>query len=250
MESNARAYGTIKDTFLGQAWLIVDPFLQAAVYYFIFAVVLGFSRGHSNFVGYLVVGIISFTLLSKNLDSAASVMGAGRDLVRTFHFPKFSLVAAYTLRTYIDFLPTLVAMLFFVILMPPHSYPTLNWLYIPLIYLLVAPFCVGMASIVATLTTLIPDIRFIIGLISRFWFYASGIFWTIEQFAGQPTLQDVMLLNPGWVYLNLLRDVIVYNNTPALDQFIYLGICSLGMFAIGFFVMWRNEEKMSKAMSR
>lgn len=250
MESRARAFGSIKDTMLGQLWLIIEPFLNSAIYYFVFAILLGFDRGMDNFVGYLVIGIISFGLITRSLSATSAIEGSGRNLVRTFQFPKFSLVLSFNLRSYIDFLPTFMAMILFIIVIPPHALPTVAWVLVPLVYLLAVPFTIGVASITATLATLFPDIRFIIGLFSRLWFYASGIFWSVDMFADKPFLQDLMRLNPAWTFLEMLRTILLTGEAPLVSHWVYFGTWSIVLFVIGFVYIWRSEVHMSKALER
>lgn len=250
MESQARAFGAVKDTLLGQIWLILNPFLDAAVYFAIFSVLLNFGRGMDNFVSYLVIGMISFNLLTRSLSAYSAIEGNGKRLVQVFAFPKVSMIISYTLRTFIDFMPTYIAMLIFIAVMPPHVYPTLTWLVTPIIYLAVAPFCFGLGALVTTAVVLIPDIRLIVNLLSRFWFFGSGVFWSIDMLEGKPLLQEFMRLNPGWVFLNMLRTALLNNQLPALDQWAYLLAWSFGLGIMGILVMWANDQRIAKALVR
>lgn len=250
MESRARAFGTSKDAFLGQIWLIVEPFLNAGVFYLIFAVVLEFDRGMENFVGYLVIGVMSFTLMTRSLSANTAIEGNGQRLAQLFSFPKASLILSYTLRSFIDFIPSFMAMLVFLVVMPPHAYPSPQWLLAPLIYALVFPMCMGIGMVAATAVVIVPDLRFLIGLLSRFWFYGSGIFWTVDMLESKPLLQGIMMLNPGWVFLETLRDVLLRGAIPAPNLIVYLGAWSFGLFALGLIVMWSAEGKMGKVLSK
>ncbi|MDD7384626.1 MAG: ABC transporter permease [Actinomycetaceae bacterium] len=249
-ESQARAFGSIKDTRLGRIWLILRPFLDSAIYYVIFALLLSFSRGMDNFVGYLVIGTIAFQLLTTHLNAATSVIGSGNVLVNAFHFPRMALVFSFSLRTLIDFLPTYIAMLLFVVIVPPHAFPGLSWAALPAAIALALPFCLGLAMISATLTTINPDLKFIWPLVQRFWFYGSGIFWTIDMFASRPAVQDLMELNPGWVFLDLQRQIILNQTIPALGEWLYFLSWSTATFVIGFLLLWKSEAKMGEALER
>lgn len=250
MESKARAFGTAKDTILGKIWLILDPFLSASVYFVIFSLLLNFGRGMDNFVAYLIIGIISFNLLSKSLSSQSAIEGNGKRLVKGFAFPKLSMIVSFTLRTYVDFIPTFFAMLLFIIVVPPHVFPTLSWITVPLIYLAVAPFCFGLSAIVATFVVLIPDLRLIINFLSRFWFYGSGIFWSVDMLASKPILQELMQLNPGWAFLDMLRDALMLNQFPTWGQWVYLLSWSIGTAILGVTVIWANDIRIGKALIR
>lgn len=244
-ESRGKAYGTVRDTFLGKVWLILEPFLNSAVYYVIFGLVLNMSRGVPNFLGYLVVGVTFFGILSKHLGGAANIISSGKPLIKAFAFPRAALVLSFSLRQYIDFLPSIIAAIIFILVIPPHVAPTWTWLLMPLALLLGIPFCLGMAFITATFTTLIPDMKFIWPLITRFWFYASGVFWSVDRFAADSTIALVMHVNPGWVYLEIMRESLVYGRVPGAELWLYFGIWSVAVFVIGFLLFWSQEEKFS-----
>lgn len=249
-ESKAKAYGSIKGTALGKVWLILDPFLNAAVYYFIFAILLKFDRGMENFVAYLIVGVTFFNFLSKQLRGGAGIIQGGQNLVRAFNFPWASLVFSFSLRTFYDFLPTLLATLAFIVAVPPHAYPTLTWLLFPLVFALSIPFGVGLAFLSSAATELVSDLKFLLPLISRFWFYASGVFWSVEMFADNSVLQNVMTKNPGWVFLELSRETLIYNEVPGLGLWLYFSAWSFGTFLIGFVIFWRNELRFGRVQDR
>lgn len=242
-ESQAKAFGSIKNTKLGKIWLILEPFLNAAVYYLIFSVLLNFSRGMDNFVAYLVIGVTFFQFLSKQLSGAAGIMSSGKTLIKAFSFPRASLVFSFTLRSIIDFIPTMVATLIFIAVMPPHAFPTWTWLLFPIAFLLAIPFGAGISLITATLTTLFTDLKFIWPLFTRFWFYGSGIFWSVDMFADKPLAQDIMMANPGWVFLELCRETLAYGVVPPLGMWLYFAAWAFGTFFFGFLLFWSQEER-------
>lgn len=247
-ESRAKAHGSIKGTALGKLWLILEPFLNAGIYYLIFAVLLQFDRGMDNFVAYLVIGVSFFGFLSRHVGSAANIIPSGKNLIRAFTFPRASLVFSFTLRQILDFLPTMFATILFIVVIPPHVMPSWTWLLFPLVFLLAIPFAMGIAFISATLTTLVKDLKFIWPLVTRFWFYGSGVFWSVTMF-DNPVYQDIMMANPGWVFLELSRQTLAWGEVPPLGLWLYFGAWSIGMFAVGFLVFWSQEEKFGEVES-
>ncbi|MGV9182610.1 ABC transporter permease [Arcanobacterium canis] len=244
-ESKAKAYGSIKDTALGTAWLILSPFLNAAVYYVIFGVLLGFSRSRAGFVGYLVVGVTFFQFLTNQFGGATNIITNGRNLIRAFSFPRASLVFSFTLRNLYDFLPTLYATILFIVIVPPHSLPYWTWLLFPLAFAIAIVFGLGLAFFTSTMTTLMPDLKFIWPVFTKFWFYGSGVIWTIEQFKGHHKVAEIMQINPGWQFLELCRELLVYNRLPHAWLWYSFTAWSLVTFIVGFILFWYNEEKFS-----
>lgn len=244
-ESKAKAHGSIKGTALGKAWLILEPFLNSAVYYIIFAVLLRFDRGMDNFVAYLVIGVSFFSYLSRSLGGGAKIIPGGRNLIKAFAFPRASLVFSFALRNILDFLPTMFATMLFIVIIPPHVIPSWTWLLFPIVFLTAIPFAIGLAFISATLTTLVKDLKFIWPLITRFWFYGSGVFWSIDMF-DNPTYQSIMMANPGWVFLELSRETLAWGNVPDLSLYLYFLAWSVAIFIIGFLLFWSQEKKFGE----
>lgn len=244
-QSRAKSFGSARDTVLGRIWLVLSPFLNAAIYFFIFAVLLEFNRGIDNFVAYLVVGVTLFQYLNEQLGSGATIISSNSNMIRAFSFPRASLVFSFSLRNAIDFLPTMFAMLVFIVVMPPHAYPTVYWLLFPVLGILTFVFGVGISFLAATLTSLFRDFRFVWPLVTRAWFYGSGVFWSVDMFAHKPMLQDLMMKNPGWVFLELSRETLIYESAGSWGLWLYYAGWAFGTFFLGFFIFWLNEEKFA-----
>lgn len=242
-ESRSHAFGQIKNTALGQAWLILDPFLSSAVYYIIFGVLLNFSHGVENFVGYLVIGVTCFAFLNNQLLKGMNLLENRKALMRSFPFPRITLVFSLCLQQLIDFFPTFVASLLFIVVIPPHSIPTWTWLLAPLVVLLAVPFGLGLACLSSAFTYIFPDFKFIWPLISRFWMYGSGIFWSMSMFANHPKAVAIISTNPGWQFLELLRELLVYNTMPEPWLWLQFTAWSFGIFLLGALFFWANEKR-------
>lgn len=134
--------------------------------------------------------------------------------------------------------------------MPPHALPALAWLLFPLVFAIAVPFGMGLAFIAATLTTLVSDLKFIWPLITRFWFYGSGVFWSVDMFAAGSTAQTVMMINPGWIFLELCRETLVYAQVPELTLWLQFAAWSAVIFLIGFAMFWLNEDKFGERNDR
>lgn len=245
-ESQAKAFGSVKDTALGKVWLILEPFLNAGIYYLIFAVLLKFDRGVDNFVAYLVIGVTFFSYLQKHLGGAVNIIPSGKNLIRAFAFPRASLVFSFVRRSLIDFIPTAVATVIFIVVIPPHVVPTWTWLLTPVAIGIAMVFGTGLALISATLTTLISDLKFVWPLLTRFWFYGSGVFWSVDMFSEGSIAQTVMQANPGWVFLHLSRETLAYGNVPPLSMWLYFAAWAVVTFIIGFLLFWSQEERFGQ----
>ncbi|WP_083940821.1 ABC transporter permease [Schaalia vaccimaxillae] len=245
-DSRAKAFSSSRGTTLGKTWLILRPFLDAMVFFAIFGLLLQTGRGIDNFLAYLVVGMNTFGLMQAGLNSGGTILPGAKNMLRAFSFPRASLVFSWSLRGLFDFLPVLLATILFIMVVPPHVKPSTTWILVVPVVVLVWIFSIGLALITASLTARIPDLKFIWPLLSRFWFYGSGIFFSIDRFADHPAVMALMTANPGYQVLNLMRQCLVYDTIPETSQWAYVLAWVLGTFVLGFVIFWSHEESYGR----
>lgn len=225
-EARAKAFQTTRDMKLGKVWLIVSPFLESALYGIIFALLLQVNRGIDNFVGYVVIGITFFQVFSKNLNAGIGLVKKNRNLIKSFMFPRASIVISQGLRFFLDTVPPMIVAVVFGVLMGlPDS---LNWtilLALPL-FILGHIFSIGLMFIASRVTAFYPDFQVLISLGQRAWFYGSGVFFSIERFSSHPVLMWLFKNNPAYIFLTAMRDVVLYGHVPSLQVWLTLFIWS------------------------
>ncbi|WP_233188345.1 ABC transporter permease [Actinomyces qiguomingii] len=240
-DARAKALGSQRGTLLGNAWLIVKPMLDSLVFFVIFGILLQTSRGIDNFIGYLIVGVTLFPPLQRAITGGSQVIRNGRNMIRGFSFPRAVLPISYTLRSAIDTLPPLVAVLLLVMILPPHALPTWHWALVFPIFLLQFIFGLGLTFFAARITALLPDMRNIWPFLTQFWFYGSGVFFSYERFVNHPTMLSFMDVNPGYLILTMYRDCILYGAVPNGRSWALLAAWSLGTMVLGFVFFWVKE---------
>lgn len=242
-DARFRAFRTAKSYHLWRFWIVAQPLLDAAMYGLIFGLLLRTSRGIENFIGFLVLGVTFFGLLTSLVGGGQSLLQTSKNLMQTFSFPRASLVLSQSLRYMIDHLPALAVSIVFALSFQwgvPISWKVV--LVVPLTVLMWL-FGTGLMFIVARLTAFIPDVKVLINLMLRGWFFASGVFFSLERFADTPELYRIFSLNPGYLFLNSVRDTVMYDTIPSLATWGYLGAWSAGTFIVGLIFFWRAEER-------
>lgn len=245
--AHARAFQSDRNLILGRLWIVLQPFLDAAMYGFLFGYLLKMSRGIDNFIGYLFIGITFFSMMQKGLTSGFNLMRSNRGLLTAFHFPGAALVISHALRHVLDSIPpALVSVLVALMLQwgqPVH--PTV--LLVPILFIMVHLFSTGLLLISARICHQIPDFKFVLQFGSRFWFFTSGVFYSVERFVDQPVLLEIMLANPAYQFLTAIRSVTMWGQVPELNLWISIGLWSLLTLLIGLLFFWRGEESYTNA---
>ena len=213
------------------------------MYGFIFGFLLRTSRGIENFLGFLILGVTFFGLMTSLVNGGISLLQTSKNLMQTFAFPRASLVFSQSLRYMIDNLPALIIAILFAI--GAQWEKALSWtiiLVVPLT-LMMWTFGTGMMFFVARLTGFVPDIRVFINLATRAWFFASGVFFSLDRFSHTPFLHEIFKLNPGYVFLTAVRDCVIYSTVPSVETWLYLLAWSVGALLLGFLFFWQAEDR-------
>lgn len=245
-DSRARVASGTRQLILGRVWLVLRPVMDGLVYLLVFGMLLRTSRGIENFVGYLLIGVFMFGFTARSLNSGASSIVGGRNLIRSFTFPRVSLPIATALRETLNTVPGVAAMMVLIIVIPPHAEVTWRWLLFPLVFALQVVFNLGISMIAARLVSKIPDLTNVISFLTRFWLYGSAVFFSYDQFVDHPTILTLMQANPLFNVLDITRDILLYGTTPSWHSWAILAAWAVGTALTGLVFFWRGEESYGR----
>lgn len=245
--SRARSAVGYSRSFLGQAWQVLTPLLNAAVYYFIFGLLLGTDRGVHNFIAFLVIGVFTFRFIQESAIMGARSISGNLGLTRVLHFPRAVLPVSATLVALQALVVSLVVLIPIVLVTgEPLS---VDWfLMIPAIAL-ESLFCVGLAMILARVGSKVPDTSQVLPFVLRTWMYTSGVMYSITAFTQHSSgwVRDVLTVNPGAVYIELMRNALLSQH-PSLSP--YLWYYAVGWAIVvavaGYAFFWVAEEKYGR----
>lgn len=241
-DSRARAFSGNRDMLLGNLWLVGVPILQGLMYFIVFALVLKVNRGIPNFTGFLLIGIFLFQYTTSCLSQGVTAMSRGRGLTTAFSFPRAAVPLATLLRETLSMAPVLATLVLLLLVVPPGTEVTWAWLLFPLVFALQVLFNAGLVLYAARLGSAIPDFKHVVSFLSRFWFYTSGVFFSVERFIQDPVWLAVARLNPMYLILDMSRDLLLYDTVPDGRSWALLSVWSVTVAAFGFWYFWQGED--------
>ncbi|WP_375477701.1 ABC transporter permease [uncultured Jatrophihabitans sp.] len=238
--SNAVGY---EGNFLGQAWQLLTPLLNIAVYYMVFGLLLHSNRGVPNYIAFLSVGVFAFAFCTSALVAGARAITGNLGLVRALQFPRAVLPMSTTLVASMQLFYSLFILVPILLL----SGEPLAWRWLELVPALAlqALFCLGLAFFVARLGARVPDMTEILPFVSRLWMYASGVMYSVQVFTrGHAAwVSSVMTLNPGYVYLELDRHALLVGSAATPANWLVAMAWAFGTLVLGYLYFWRGEEE-------
>ncbi|GAB2846920.1 ABC transporter permease [Streptomyces deserti] len=233
---------------LGQVWQVMTPLLNAAVYYFIFGVLLQTKKGVPDYVPFLVTGVFVWTFTQSSIMAGTRAISGNLGLVRALHFPRAALPLSFCLQQLQQLLFSMAALV--VILLAFGVPPAASWVLAIPALVLQFTFNAGVSMVMARLGAKTPDIAQLMPFLLRTWMYVSGVMWSIDHLLsrhdGLPSwVGPALQANPAAVYIDLMRFALIdsfhASQLPAHVWAIATGWALLAGVG-GFIYFWKAEE--------
>jgi teichoic acid transport system permease protein len=251
------------DTVLGNLWHLLNPLMLVAVYFLMFGVILNVSRGMPNFVGFLAVGIFTYSFLQRSATSGAGSIVGNLGLIRSLQFPRILLPTYAVLKEALAFGSTLVVMIVVVIatelqacagqdapeVCGTFTVPiTADWLVFLPLFALMLLFGFGSAFVTARLTDHVRDTTNLLPYLFRIAFYVSGVLYPVDRFVRDPWMKEVFNANPFYAFVTLVRHYLMptYSATDLGKLWIYAVVWSFGLFAFGLLYFRAREKRYGR----
>ncbi|MEU6845832.1 ABC transporter permease [Streptomyces sp. NPDC046716] len=255
--SQAKLTAQYSQAKLGQVWQVATPLLNAAVYFFIFGLLLGAKRGipEDIYVPFLVTGVFVFTFTQSSVMAGVRAISGNLGLVRALHFPRASLPISFALQQLQQLLFSMIVLI--LIMLGFGVMPALSWILVLPALVLQFGFNMGLALIFARMGSKTPDLAQLMPFIMRTWMYASGVMFSIPaMLAGKENvpswLDDVLQWNPAAIYMDLIRFAFMSHEgydagtylPPHVWAFAAAWAVVIGL--AGFIYFWKAEERYGR----
>lgn len=242
--ARAKSASRHQNTYLGQAWLILNPLLLAVVYYLVFGIMLDTRGNVENFIGFLVVGIFIYMFITSTLTAAGDSILGNLPLIRALQFPRAVLPLQVVLSEAIILMPTLGVMV--VITLGTGEVPTWTWLLLPVALVVTVMFNAGISFIAARAVQATRDLKNLLPLIVRLMRYVSGVFFPIAYFTEGYWFGPLLEYQPVAVYLTMFRSAMLEEfEVEWLTWGLGVG-WALVLFVIGLVLFWRAEDRYGR----
>ncbi|MEU3724287.1 ABC transporter permease [Streptomyces sp. NPDC031705] len=249
--ATARMHATYSTARLGQVWHLMTPLLNAAVYYFVFGVVMRAGNAVPDYVPFLITGVFVWDFIGSSVNAGTRAVHSNLGLVRALHFPRASLPLASVAQLFQQLLVTMAALV--VLLLAFGQTPSASWLIAVPALLLMAVFCAGCAMAMARIGSKNPDVSQLMPFVLRTWMYSSGVMWSIDSVLRTDDLPHWVSLmlktNPAAVYIDLMRFALI-DSFPAGSLPHHVWPIAIGWALLagvgGFVYFWKAEEEYGR----
>lgn len=235
-----------KRSVLGVLWSILYPLLMMSVMALIFSNVFRFNMEGVNYLVYLMSGLIIWNYFSEATNNSLTAVVGNFSLINKVYIPKYIFPIAKCLFAGINFLFTLIPF-FLIVLFSGNAaegtkcYININYIFIPVIFLGALMFTIGVGYFLSTVTVFLRDVLYIWGIMLTILNYFTPIFYSISILP--IWLQNILKLNPLYVYINSLREIVLFGNRPTVLYLLTGLAIGLITMIIGMFIFRKKQDK-------
>ena len=237
-----------KQTVLGPAWAIIQPFFTTIVYSVFFGSIAGLgAAGTPNFIFYLS-GTIMWGLFAGCLHDSANTFIGNAGILGKVYFPRLVMPIASTISQFISFFIQFAFLLIFLVYYTVTGAgvaPNLYILMTPLLLIQTALLGLGFGTIISSMTTKYRDLVMLVSFGVSLWSYCSPVAYDMFSRGGiapGDRFYNIYMLNPVTPIINIFR--YGYLGIGGIDWIFYIisWIATIIILGIGIMLFSRVEK--------
>jgi len=227
-------------SYLGLLWWIIEPAMNMATYYFVFAVIL--KSGGPDYIPFLLIGLTLWQWFKSSVSHGGYSIWQQLPLVRQVKLPLQVFPSVQILADTVKFLCILGLLL---VVLWSLGYPP-NITYIALLPVLLVEliFTAAASYVMAAVVPLVPDLRFVIEQVLQILMLLSGVVFSLD---GVPQgLRRWFELNPIVELIDAGRGILMHAQWPNWAALGRVALISLALYALGSLLITRLTPRYVK----
>jgi lipopolysaccharide transport system permease protein len=162
-----------KQTVLGAAWAIIQPFFTMVVFSLFFGRLAKVPSDGIPYPIFSYAALVPWMFFANGLSHASNSMVTSANLIKKVYFPRLALPIATVLSGLVDFVlafAVLLGMMFYYGLAP-----TGNVVWLPFFLALAFITSLGVALLLSSMNVQFRDVRYTLPFLTQFWLFATPI---------------------------------------------------------------------------
>ena len=227
-----------KQTVLGAAWAIIQPFFTMVVFSLFFGRLAGIPSDGVPYPIFSFTALVPWTFFANGLNQSSNSLVGSADLIKKVYFPRLAVPIATVLSGVVDFV------LAFVVLMGMMLYygvvPTINTLWLPFFFLLALVTSLGIGLWFSALNVEFRDVRYTVPFLTQVWMFSTPIAYP-SSLLSEPW-RTLYGLNPMVGVIEGFRWALLGTDTAPGPIIIVSSFAAMALLVGGAFYFRRMEK--------
>jgi lipopolysaccharide transport system permease protein len=229
-----------KQSVLGVAWAIIQPFVAMVVFTIFFGKLANLGPSGIPYPIWNYAAMVPWTYFTFGLTRSSNSLVGSSALLKKVYFPRLVVPIASTLSGLVDFA---IALLVLVPMMLVYGYwPTVNVLWVPAFVLLAFVSALGVGLWLSALNVQFRDVKHTVPFLAQIWFFLTPVVYSASDKITDPFWLSIYSLNPMVGVVEGFRWALLGMDTKPGPTIILSSLASLIVFTAGLFYFRRMEK--------
>lgn len=225
-----------KRSLLGFFWSLINPLAMMAISAVVFGSIMRFDL--KDFVVFLFAAMLPWSFFSTSIDFCGISILNAESFIKKVYIPKLIFPLSTICSQFLNMLFSMAAL--FIIMLILGAQISLALTFLPVSFLILFVFTMGISLIMATANVYFRDARYLMGIILNAGYYLTPILYPIERIP--ETLRTFFKLNPMYYIVELFRAPIYRAEFPSFQMTGISVLLAAVSFLMGLFIFYRYEK--------
>jgi lipopolysaccharide transport system permease protein len=230
-----------KQTAIGVAWAILQPFLTMVVFTIVFGKFANAPSKHIPYPIFSYSALLPWTYFASSVGLSSSSIVSNRGLVTKVYFPRVLLPFAGVTIPIVDFLLAFIVLIGMMIWF--SVWPSVAILLAPLFLLMALVTAIGVGLFFSAVNVRYRDVPYVIPFLMSLVMYFSGVVFALDHLAEWQ--QWVLALNPMTAVINGFQWGVVGTESPGLGKTLVSVVSMAVVFIVGLWYFRRSEPRFA-----
>jgi lipopolysaccharide transport system permease protein len=227
-----------KQTVLGAAWAIIQPFFTMVVFSLFFGKLAKMPSDGIPYSLFSFAALVPWSLFSHGLNQSSNSLVGSAHLITKVYFPRMVIPLASIISGSLDFA---ISFIFLLGMMAVFGmFPTSNVIWLPLLVLLTFVTALGVGMWFSALNVQFRDVRYVVPFLTQVWLFATPIAYP-SSLLTEPW-RTVYGLNPMVGVVEGFRWALLSTSTAPGPIVIVSSLAALAILVGGAFYFRRMEK--------
>jgi lipopolysaccharide transport system permease protein len=162
-----------KQTVLGAAWAIIQPFFTMVVFSLFFGKLAKMPSDNIPYPIFSYAALVPWTFFANGLSQSSSSLVASANLIKKVYFPRLVVPISSVISGAVDFVLAFAVLLGMMLYF--GTVPTWNVLWLPLLLLLALVTSLGVGLWLTAMNVQFRDVRYAVPFLVQAWMFATPI---------------------------------------------------------------------------
>jgi lipopolysaccharide transport system permease protein len=227
-----------KQTVLGAAWAIIQPFFTMVVFSVFFGKLAKVPSDGLPYPLFAYAALVPWTFFANGLNQSSDSLVGNANLIKKVYFPRLVVPISSVISGLVDFVLAFIVLVGMMLVY--GIFPTINIVWLPVLLLLTLVSALGVGLWLSAMNVQFRDVRYTVPFLTQFWLFATPIAYP-SSLLSEPW-RSLYGINPMVGVVEGFRWALLGTHTKPGPIIIVSSLMALALLVGGVFYFRRMEK--------